>query len=438
MLEGDLVEGTITRLGPDGDGVADVDGRELLVPGAFPGEVVSARILHLAKRRPLAHGKLVDVLSPRADRREAPCAQHPTRGGRCTGCPLLPLAEDGQRSALRDMLAREHGLEVDRVRHREDAGLGYRWSSKRVLFGGRAAARLGSFARGSHRPADMAGCLLEHPAIERAFAELVSVVNALEVQPYDERYGTGELRFAWAKTDGERVLLTLVTATEDRPFVERIAAALEVPAAVAWSVHEGGGNALRGMPPVLLRGAPLEAMIADVPFAIGPLGFLQPNPPMIAEAYRELVSEPGGAPRKGELAFDLYAGAGITTALLARSFARVIPCESYPESAEALGIAPRSVADFLTEVLASDDPELRPPDLVVANPPRRGLGAEVTDLLRRRGAPHVQIMACGPAGLAADIARLCADGLYELVRLEAFETLPQTPHVEIVAFLARR
>ncbi len=438
MLEGDLIEGTIARLDAEGDGVAEVEGRAVLVPGAFPGEVVRARVLHVAKRRPLAHARLHELVTACPERREAPCLQHPTRGGRCTGCPLLPLDEEAQRAALREMLAREHGLEVDRVRHRPGGGLRYRWSSKRIVVGGRGAVRLCSFARGTHRPADMAGCLLEHPSIERAFAELVGAANALEVQPFDERYGTGELRYAWAKTDGERVLLTLVTATDDRASVERLAAALEVPTAVAWSLQPSRGNALRGDAPVMLRGGPLEATIAGVPFAIGPLGFLQPNPPLIAEAYGELVSAPGGAPRAGRLAFDLYAGAGITTALLRRSFERVIPCESYPESAEALGVAPRSVAEFLAEVLASADPTLRAPELVVANPPRRGLGAEVAELLRRLGAPYLQIMACGPAGLAADLGRLCADGLYRVVRLEAFETLPQTPHVELVAWLERR
>lgn len=438
MREGDLIEGTIAHLSAEGDGILTCEGRQVLVPGAFPGEAVRARLLHVARRRPVAHALLHELVSPSADRVEAPCPRHPARGGRCTGCPLLPLGEGAQRAALADMLAREHGLEVDRVRHRQGGGFGYRWSSKRVVAGRRGSVRLCSFARGTHRPVDMAGCLLEHPAIERAFAELARVASALEVDPFDERRGTGELRYAWAKTDGERVLLTLITANHDRASVERLAAALALPAAVAWSVQPSRGNALRGGAPVLLRGAVLEATVAGVRVAVGPLGFLQPNPPMIAEAYRELVSAPGGGPLEGKLAFDLYAGAGITSALLRGPFERVIPCESYPESAEALGVPPRSVAEFLGDVLAGDDPALRAPELVVANPPRRGLGADVTRLLRQLEAPHLHIMSCGPAGLAADLDQLCRQGPYRLLRLEAFETLPQTPHLELVAWLERR
>jgi tRNA/tmRNA/rRNA uracil-C5-methylase (TrmA/RlmC/RlmD family) len=44
-------------------------------------------------------------------------------------------------------------------------------------------------------------------------------------------------------------------------------------------------------------------------------------------------------------------------------------------------------------------------------------------------------MACGPAGLSADIAAL-AEG-YRLESLHAYDTLPQTPHVELIAKLVQ-
>ncbi|MBC7171564.1 MAG: TRAM domain-containing protein, partial [Polyangiaceae bacterium] len=89
MREGDLVACTVERFTSDGDGVAKVDARELVVPGAFPGESVKVRVLHLAKKRPLAHGRLFEVVTASEGRRAAPCAQHPSHGGRCTGCALL-------------------------------------------------------------------------------------------------------------------------------------------------------------------------------------------------------------------------------------------------------------------------------------------------------------------------------------------------------------
>jgi tRNA/tmRNA/rRNA uracil-C5-methylase (TrmA/RlmC/RlmD family) len=75
------------------------------------------------------------------------------------------------------------------------------------------------------------------------------------------------------------------------------------------------------------------------------------------------------------------------------------------------------------------------PDAVVANPPRKGLGAAVTGELLRLRPARIHVMACGPAGLAKDIGALSKG--YRLESLRAYDTLPQTPHVELIAKLVR-
>ncbi|NNE18545.1 MAG: class I SAM-dependent RNA methyltransferase, partial [Myxococcales bacterium] len=75
------------------------------------------------------------------------------------------------------------------------------------------------------------------------------------------------------------------------------------------------------------------------------------------------------------------------------------------------------------------------PGAVVANPPRKGLGLAVAaELLGLRPA-RIHVMACGPAGLARDIGAL-SEG-YRLESLRAYDTLPQTPHLELIAKLVR-
>jgi 23S rRNA (uracil1939-C5)-methyltransferase len=188
---------------------------------------------------------------------------------------------------------------------------------------------------------------------------------------------------------------------------------------------------MRGTAALPVKGrSELTLRVAGVPVAVGPLGFLQPNPEVAGECYRALVHDATGA-----LAFDLYAGAGITTALLRERFGNVVPVEAYPESAATLGVPPVSVERFLSEY------EGDVPDMVVANPPRKGLRTEVCGALRRLGARELRIMSCGPKGLRRDLDQLSAnDGpgaRYQLVRLEGFDTLPNTPHIELVAVLRR-
>ncbi|MCB1632858.1 MAG: TRAM domain-containing protein, partial [Pseudomonadales bacterium] len=76
---GQELEVEITGLALHGEGVAALGERELLVPGLFPGERARVRIEALARRRPLAHGRLRTLLEPSPDRREPPCMRNNRR-----------------------------------------------------------------------------------------------------------------------------------------------------------------------------------------------------------------------------------------------------------------------------------------------------------------------------------------------------------------------
>lgn len=412
----------------EGEGVGQRGDLEVRVPGLFGGERARIELVHRSRQHARAVGRCVAIERAHPARRRAPCSRHEAREGSCSGCPLMELDDGAQRDQKRAMLA-ALGLEIDALIH-AGSTLGYRYSSKRVVFGRAGALVLGSYARGTHAGADMRGCLVDHPRLTEAADELTREANRARVVAFDERRGEGDLRYVWLKTDGERVLVTLVTAGEESLAARVLPERLRTPAGIAWSVQPARGNAIRGSSPRALRGvSSLSIAMAGVVVDVGPLGFLQPNPIVIERAYGDLVRGEGGESIGGELAWDLYAGAGVTTALLRRTFARVVPCESYPESAAALGVEPSSVEAFLA---AADER----PELVVANPPRKGLGHDVCVALARIGAKRVHIMSCGPEGLARDLAALEASG-YRRASLVAYDALPQTPHVELVARLVR-
>ncbi|MBX3270198.1 MAG: class I SAM-dependent RNA methyltransferase [Sandaracinaceae bacterium] len=426
MQVGEVVELTLDGLSARGDGTGPLDGREVHVAGAFPTERVRARVEAISRQHARAFASLEAVLTAHAARREPPCPRHAVRGGACTGCPLMAVELDAQRAMKRER-ARALGLPVEGALAGAGA-LGYRWSSKRVAGGRAGALTLGSYVRGTHEVADMRGCLVDHPRITEVADAIADAASALGVPPYRE--GRGDLRYVWLKTDGARVLATLVTAKEESE-APAIARRLESVAAFAWSVQPSSGNAIRGDAPRALAGEPwLDVAIGGRASRVGPLGFLQPSPAVAAMAYDALLGDARGAPYAGRLAFDLYAGAGVTTARLRERFAEVVPCEAFPESAAALGVAPEDAATFVARQLG------REVDLVVANPPRAGLGADVVAGLARLAPAHLAIMSCEPASLARDLDALTAT--FVLERVQAFDTLPQTPHLELVAHLSRR
>ena len=74
---------------------------------------------------------------------------------------------------------------------------------------------------------------------------------------------------------------------------------------------------------------------------------------------------------------------------------------------------------------------------VLLDPPRKGCWPEILDLLRQTGPAQVIYVSCHPATMARDLNILCADGVFELVRVQPLDMFPQTQHVECVADLRR-
>lgn len=414
----------------EGEGVGQLEGREVLCRGAFPGERVEVRIEALSRQHPRAHARLRELVLAHPARRQAPCPNHERRLGRCAGCGLMELEESAQREAKRLMLRDRYGLVVSLVEAAPEP-LGYRYSSKRVAFARRGLLTLGSYAYGSHACAPMPGCLVDHPHLVRAFDALERAAAELAIIPYDERRATGDLRYAWAKTNGDAVILTLVTAERTSRVRELVPRLADQVAGLLHSVQGAPGNAVRGAPAELLHGQrEVVLSLLGQRVDVGALGFLQPNPRVAEAAYEALVALDGVAGRA--LAFDLYAGAGITTRALRAAFSEVVACEAHPESARALGVPPETVESLLLRELVRLP--RRTPDLVVANPPRKGLGVEACRALLALEAPSVRIMSCGPEGLRRDLAQLAPR--YTVSSLTAFDTLPQTPHIELVASLS--
>ncbi len=331
----------------------------------------------------------------------------------------MALEESDQRTLLREMLREQHGLEVGEVVAAPES-LGYRWSAKRIAFGGPGKLRLGSFMRGTNRPADMTGCLVDHPLIAAAADELAEAARDLGIAAHDEERKRLGLRAVWLRTNGKQVLATLVTSEANGDELIRLSPRLTRCHGLALSFYRDGGNVLRGAEASVLRG--IEELDVNGT-TIGPLGFFQPNPEVAEQMYDDLIDGIGG----GRI-FDLYAGAGATTRRLRAVASEVVPCESHLEAARSLGTEAETAEAFLARQTSA-------PDAVVANPPRKGLGAAVTAELLRLRPPRIHVMACGPAGLAKDIAAL-AEG-YRVEGLRAYDTLPQTPHVELIAKLVR-
>jgi 23S rRNA (uracil1939-C5)-methyltransferase len=162
-------------------------------------------------------------------------------------------------------------------------------------------------------------------------------------------------------------------------------------------------------------------------------GFFQVNRFLLDELVRVVA-----AGHKGSLAWDLYAGVGLFSRALARRFGQVVAVEAAASDLvrSFKGAARRAIESTTVEFLRGAVVQRERPDLIVADPPRAGLGAEVCTLLARVSAPAMVYVSCDPGTLARDLKMLVQAG-YSVADLHLVDLFPQTFHLETVVVLRR-
>jgi 23S rRNA (uracil1939-C5)-methyltransferase len=151
------------------------------------------------------------------------------------------------------------------------------------------------------------------------------------------------------------------------------------------------------------------------------------------------------AGQQGLLAWDLFAGVGLFARKLTSHFDHVVAVESAPSAVNALehnlsgttGTAVRaSTLDFLRRAEKALQENENRPGLIIVDPPRTGLGHEITGCLTSIAAPNLTYVSCDPATLARDLRPLIASG-HRIQSITLADLFPQTFHLETIVHLRR-
>lgn len=402
----------------------EVGGRVVFVEGALPGERVSARVTD--GRRDFARAVTVEVLDASPDRVSPPC---PALAAGCGGCTWQHVSPPAQlrlkASIVVDALRRIGRLaEPPAPRTVPLASPALRTTARLAVndagrAGHRPAGRAspgGGGGRGGDGGGDGDGadpapavatdhCLVAHPLLD----ELIVA----------GRYpGAGEVLLRVGVASGERLVRTQAGA-----------AGVVVPADV--TVIEEADR----------RAAYVHEEVAGRRFRISAESFFQSGP-VVATALVEAVDEAvGDALGHGGHLVDAYAGVGLFASVLGSIHAaRVTAVESHrPAAADAR----RNLADVDAVVVATEVGRWRrkpgdpPPDVVVADPSRPGLGRPGVAAIVATDAPCLVLVSCDPASLGRDTSLLAEAG-YRFSSLTLVDAFPHTFHVETVSRFDRR
>jgi 23S rRNA (uracil1939-C5)-methyltransferase len=237
------------------------------------------------------------------------------------------------------------------------------------------------------------------------------------------------------------VQLTLLcpkkTALQPASFARAIAA-LDLPqlaGAAAVQVEARTGRPLRTLAETGASG--LAYRVGGETYWVSRGSFFQVNR-FLVQTLVDLVCEQ----RSGELAWDLFAGVGLFSRVLTRSFAQVTAVEANPSAASDLRAAlgklgeqhiavEATTLDFLRSAMLQRDR----PELIVLDPPRAGAGTDVCSLLERLAPRSIVYVSCDPTTLARDLRTLQPH--YRIAELHLVDLFPQTSHVETVVELQR-
>lgn len=437
MKAGDILRVEIERLAPNGSGAVTVEDREVFVEGAAPGDYAEIRVDSVSRQHPRAFASLRTAKRSEAFRKP-PCHHAAPTMGQCGGCPLMHVDDEAQREAKAQWVNAALG---DLGWIQEVAGsvdvLGYRNRSNFFVWRSKSGAiRLGSRVPGGEGFAKMDGCRILAEPLDQIASDIAAQATEMEV-PVGR--SPGALRYVGLRSDRKgRVLVEFVTYGPADVLVRRLGAAVyngsDNVIGFVESQNKSTGNAVRLKRATAVLGSDsLTADVAGVPVQLWSDTFAQLN----WETAEHMAS------RVAELAFadsgpiwDVYSGVGVLGLAAASRGGRKVfsaevtasAVEGATEAARKMGIEGRFDVVDLRSGLPGDWDE---PGTIIVNPPRKGLHRSLIKRIAGAGAPIIY-MSCNPQSFAIDAAKLVEAGR-KLELVEAYDMLPQTAHVELVA-----
>jgi len=406
----------IASMGHRGDGIAEARDPAVYVPYTLPGETVEVEAVpgHPDRRRLLA----VKLPSPE---RIAPICPH---FGTCGGCAVQHWSFASYRAWKRGLVIEalaQAGLNPPVGDLIDAHGEGRRRAVFHARSRGRDILEVGFAAYRSHRIVDIDRCPVLSPALDGAI---------------DAAWDLAET----VKHKGKPLDIQ-VTATEVGLDVDLRGSGPLPPEAMSRLARAADAHRLARLTRhgelVAQRAVPV-VRVGKAVVPLPPRAFLQAT----AEGEASLARLVCAHVAEARNIADLFCGIGSFALRLAER-ARVTAADSDAGAVAALGAAAKATPGLKPVATERRDlyrrpfaePELEPFDAVVFDPPRQGALAQAQKLARS-DVPVVVAVSCNAATFARDV-RVLVGGGYRLEAVTPIDQFRYTPHVEIVARLAR-
>lgn len=389
----------IEKLVYGGAGLARHEGRVYLLPKVAPGDLVEA----VAKKSKsnFVDARVERIVEASPDRVTPPCRHF----DKCGGCNYQQLPYEQQlhwkRTILREIFDRAKlslGVEIETV---SADPLAYRNRTQFHFHDG----KVGFLEVASHKLVPVDQCPVSSPKIN----EVLAVLNRISK---DHRF--------------PKFLKSLEVFTNETDVQFNV---VETNSPIAkhffdWLAHEVPGT----------KSGAIPYKAAGYDWKVSYRSFFQVNRFLVDALTDVSIRNLSGAH-----ALDLYAGVGLFSLPLSKQFERVTAVESgkvamFDLQANSKQYGVENIRNVQADVEAFLTDLTEKPDVILADPPRSGLGKLATEQLARIQAPELRIVSCDPSTLVRDLAILLAAG-YKVDEMVLIDLFPQTYHIETVTKL---
>lgn len=458
---------TITDVAAEGKALARVDDMVVFVPFVVPGDVVDLKIRK--KKHSYCEAEVVRFVKY-SETRVEPVCQH---FGVCGGCKWQNLPYEEQLRAKQqqvfDQLSRISHVQLPEfnpimgsqltLHYRNKLEFGCsnkRWLTREQVASGETFDTMNAI--GFHitgafdKILPIEKCWLMDDLQNQIRNEIRDYALANGITFFDLRQQVGLLRDVMIRNSDTGEWMVLVQFHFENDGDQQRAEALlshlgeRFPqiTSLLWVDNQKCNDTFGDLPVQVFKGNDhIFEVMEDLKFKVGPKSFYQTNTLQAYHLYdvaRQFANLNGS-----EIVYDLYTGTGTIANFVARKAKKVVGVEYVPEAIEDAKVNSElngidnttfyagDMKDILNDEFIAENGQ---PDVIITDPPRAGMHADVIETIVRANPKRIVYVSCNPATQARDLIAL--DNNYEVKAVQPVDMFPHTPHVENVVLLERR
>lgn len=438
---------SIKRMGINGEGIGFYKRQIVFVDGLLPGEEAEVEVTKTQKK--FAYAKVIKLKKKSPNRITPPCPYYE----KCGGCQLQHLAYEEQlvqkRNLVEESFQRYFEKQPKHLTIFPTIGMqnpwNYRNKSQLPTRHDGDEVVVGMYERNTNRLVYIKECMVENKLINETRTKTLDHLTKSNINVFNPRFRNGSLTHLVIRAFEETkdIQVTAIAREEDRHLYGAMKQLKGIPSVNLSIQPDDKAIEIFGPTVSNISGKKqIDGKIHDLDFKISPEAFFQLNTSQMKVLY-DVVLEYGNF-KETDSVFDGYCGIGSIGMTIAKQVREVRGVDTNTQGihdantfAKLNGINNAIFYDGnILPFLTKWEKEGYRPDVVVMNPPRRGIELQVINYLQKSKIKKIIYVSCNPSTLAKNLNHLSTT--YHIRKVQPVDMFPQTSAVETVVLLERK